>query len=225
MRGKVLIVEDDALIMDMIRRYLEKEGFKVFSASTGESAKNRFPEINPDVVILDLMLPDEDGFELCKSFSSESMVLILTAKEEPEDRIVGLEIGADDYMTKPFNMRELIARVKALMRRRAKLGQGIKPTIKIDVMELDNRDKSLYVRGVKVELTFKEFQLLQKLFSSAGRVVSREELVNELYGFSPPEYERIIDTYVYRIRTKIMEIDSSAARRIKTVRGFGYKVE
>ncbi len=226
MKGKVLIVEDDPLMLDMLRRYLEKEGFKVYTSSSGKGALDRFSSVRPDVVILDLMLPDEDGFELCKAFSPDCMVLILTAKDGDEDKIVGLEIGADDYMNKPFNMRELIARVKALLRRRrkaeARRGDSI---LKVGELEINDADKSLYVNGEKVELTSKEFKILKKLISCAGRVVSRQELIDELYSVRPPEYERIIDTYIYRIRTKIMEVDKGASERIKTVRGFGYKVE
>jgi len=119
MKGKILIVEDDTLIADMVKRYLEREGFRVYWDDEGKRAMESFEIVNPDVVILDLMLPDMDGFELCKKFSeTEAMVLILTAKNADEDKIVGLELGADDYLTKPFNMRELIARVKALIRRK-----------------------------------------------------------------------------------------------------------
>ena len=224
MKGKVLIVEDDPLILDMVKRYLERDGFKVYTSSNGRSAREKFDSLKPDVVILDLMLPDEDGFELCKEFSNSSMVLILTAKDEEEDKIVGLEIGADDYMTKPFNMRELVARVKALLRRRKKAEVESVKALKVGELELNEDSKSLYVKGSRVELTLKEYKILKRLMENAGRVVSRQELIDELYSFRPPEYERIIDTYIYRIRTKIMEVDRKSSERIKTVRGFGYKV-
>lgn len=220
-----MIVEDDPLIADMVKRYLEREGFKVFWESTGSEALRLFDLVNPDVVILDLMLPDMDGFDLCRRFSEgDSMVLILTAKDEDEDKIVGLELGADDYLTKPFNMRELVARVKALLRRRGKVfGKG--DVIRDGSFELRQGEMKVLVGGKSLDLTPKEFLILRKLLLSRGRVLSREEIVGELYDRRPPEYERIVDTYIYRIRTKVMEVDPEAAGRIKTVRGFGYRFE
>ena len=224
MRGKILIVEDDPLIADMVKRYLEREGFKVFWDSEGSSALRTFELIKPDVVILDLMLPDVDGFDLCRMFSqTESMVLVLTAKDTDEDKIVGLELGADDYLTKPFNMRELIARVKALLRRREKLSP--KGSLRAGELELRPEEMRFYLKGKPLDLTPKEFLILRKLLSNRGRVVSREEIISEIYGEKVPDYERIVDTYIYRIRTKIMEIDRATADRIKTVRGFGYRFE
>ncbi len=224
MRGKILIVEDDPLIADMVKRYLEREGFKVFWDSEGSSALRTFELIKPDVVILDLMLPDVDGFDLCRVFSqTETMVLVLTAKDADEDKIVGLELGADDYLTKPFNMRELIARVKALIRRKGKLIP--KGSLRVGDLELKSEEMRFYLKGKPLDLTPKEFLILRKLLSNRGRVVSREEIISEIYGEKVPDYERIVDTYIYRIRTKLMEIDRATADRIKTVRGFGYRFE
>ncbi len=224
MRGKILIVEDDPLIADMVKRYLEREGFKVFWDSEGGSALRTFELIKPDVVILDLMLPDVDGFDLCRVFSqTETMVLVLTAKDADEDKIVGLELGADDYLTKPFNMRELIARVKALIRRKGKLIP--KGSLRVGDLELKSEEMRFYLKGKPLDLTPKEFLILRKLLSNRGRVVSREEIISEIYGEKVPDYERIVDTYIYRIRTKLMEIDRATADRIKTVRGFGYRFE
>ena len=225
MRGKILIVEDDSLIADMMKRYLEREGFKVFWEERGTDALTTYDKVSPDVVVLDLMLPDMDGFDLCKAFSqNETMVIILTAKDGDEDKIVGLELGADDYMTKPFNMRELVARVKALIRRRDKITRtgGV---VRVGAFEIRDDERSIYLKGKPLDLTPKEFLILRKLLLRRGKVVSREELVADLYDREPPEYERIVDTYIYRLRTKIMEVDRSSSERIKTVRGFGYKVE
>ncbi len=225
MRGKILIVEDDSLIADMMKRYLEREGFKVFWEERGTDALTTYDKVSPDVVVLDLMLPDMDGFDLCKAFSqNETMVIILTAKDGDEDKIVGLELGADDYMTKPFNMRELVARVKALIRRRDKITRtgGV---VRVGAFEIRDDERSIYLKGKPLDLTPKEFLILRKLLLRRGKVVSREELVADLYDREPPEYERIVDTYIYRLRTKIMEVDRSSSEKIKTVRGFGYKVE
>ncbi len=225
MRGKILIVEDDPLIADMLKRYLEKEGFRVYWDSEGREAVRSFELSRPDLVILDLMLPDMDGFELCKSFSqTDSMVLILTAKDADEDKIVGLELGADDYLTKPFNMRELIARVKALLRRRRKFSSSV-DTLRVGDFEVRPDEMKVLLKGKPLDLTPKEFLILRRLLSRRGKVVSREEIISEIYDRDVPDYERIVDTYIYRIRTKLMEVDRSSAERIKTVRGFGYRFE
>ncbi len=222
MRGRVLIVEDDQLMGDLLRRYLEREGFSVKVASTGREAIEVFDLFSPDVVILDLMLPDVDGFDLCRTFSETgSMVLILSARDAEEDRIVGLELGADDYLTKPFNMRELLARVKALLRRREKTGDRVR----VGEFEIREGERRIYVKGKPLDLTAKEYMVLRKVLLSKGKVLTREEIAREVYGSEVPEYERIIDTYIYRIRTKIMEVDRRLAERIKTVRGFGYRFE
>jgi DNA-binding response OmpR family regulator len=225
MRGKILIVEDDPLMGDMVSRYLKREGFQVRVARTGEEALRVFDLMEPELVILDLMLPDMDGFELCKRFGDTgSMVLILSARDAEEDRIVGLEIGADDYVTKPFNMRELLARVRALLRRRRKAGErtGVR---RVDDFEVREEERRIYLRGRPLPLTAKEYLILRKMLVSRGRVLTREEIIREVYTEDVPDYERIVDTYIYRIRTKIMEVDRKAAERIKTVRGFGYRFE
>ncbi len=226
MRGKILVVEDDSLMTDMVSRYLERDGYKVYRAYCGKEALELFERIKPDVVVLDLMLPDIDGFELCKSFSEgSSMILILSVKDADEDKIVGLELGADDYMSKPFNMRELMARIKALIRRKNKLEGKRSGTLNFGNLELNLGEMRAYVKGKPLELTPKEFLILKKLVENKGCVVSRSSIAHEIYPHEPPEYERIIDTYIYRLRTKIMELDRETSERIKTVRGFGYKVE
>ena len=225
MKGKILIVEDDPLLADMVKRYLEREGYRTLVEDRGENALRTFEVHSPDLVSLDLMLPDMDGFDLCRRFSqSSSMVLILTAKGEEEDRIAGLEVGADDYLVKPFNMRELLARVKALLRRRLKLYES-GDTLRVGEFEVRRDRMEIAVGGRVLDLTPKEYMLLKKLISSKGKVVSREELSREIYEHSPPDYERIIDTYIYRIRTKLLEQGRRYAERIKTVRGFGYLFE
>ena len=225
MKGKILIVEDDPLLADMVRRYLEREGYRTLWEDKGESAIRTFELHNPDLVILDLMLPDMDGFDLCRRFSqTETMILILTAKGEDEDRISGLEVGADDYLVKPFNMRELLARVRALLRRRGKFYK-LSETLRVGEFEIREGRREIAVGGAVLDLTPKEFLLLKKLITSRGRVVTREDLSREIYNHHPPDYGRIIDTYIYRIRTKLLERGKSYAERIRTVRGFGYLFE
>ncbi len=225
MKGKILIVEDDPLLADMVRRYLEREGYGTLWEDKGEPALRTFELHNPDLVILDLMLPDMDGFDLCRRFSqTETMILILTAKGEDEDRISGLEVGADDYLVKPFNMRELLARVRALLRRRGKFYK-LSETLRVGEFEIREGRREIAVGGIVLDLTPKEFLLLKKLITSRGRVVTREDLSREIYNHHPPDYERIIDTYIYRIRTKLLERGKSYAERIRTVRGFGYLFE
>ncbi len=225
MRGKILIVEDDPLMADMITRYLEREGFNTKWAKTGSQARDLFRIFKPDVIVLDLMLPDEDGFEICKDLSkSEVMILILTARDSDEDKIVGLEIGADDYMIKPFNMRELIARIKALLRRKTKVRSSAENMI-VDDFEIRENEMKILVRGKPLDLTPKEFLILKKLLLNRGKVLSRDQIARDIYGIDVPDYDRIVDTYIYRIRTKLLEIDKSLANRIKTVRGVGYRFE
>jgi len=225
MKGKILIVEDDPLLADMVRRYLEKEGYQTLWEDRGENALRAFDLHSPDLVILDLMLPDMDGFDLCRRFSNTgAMILILTAKGEEEDRISGLEVGADDYLVKPFNMRELLARIKALLRRRKKFYE-FSETLRVGEFEIREGRREIAVGGRVLDLTPKEFLLLRKLIISRGKVVSREDLSREIYSHHPPDYERIIDTYIYRIRTKLLERGKGYAERIRTVRGFGYLFE
>ncbi len=224
MKEKILIVEDDPLLADMLRRYLEREGYRVLWDSEGIPALRTFEVHQPDLVILDLMLPDADGFDLCKRFSlMGSMILIISARDAEEDVIVGLEMGADDYVKKPFNMREVLARVRALLRRRDKVQNG--PTLRVGDFEIREEKRKIYLKGEPLDLTPKEFLLLRRLILSRGKVVSRSELASEIYDRELPDYERIIDTYIYRIRARLLEVGKEYANRIKTVRGFGYSFE
>ncbi|MDQ7082436.1 MAG: response regulator transcription factor [Aquificota bacterium] len=168
MRETILIVEDDPIMGDLVSRYLGREGFRVEVARTGEEALNTFETLCPDVVILDLMLPDVDGFDLCREFSEKgSLVLILTARDAEEDRIVGLEIGADDYITKPFNMRELLARVRALLRRRRKVLQAL-GVRRVGNFEIREEERRIYLKGRPLDLTAKEYLILRKMLTSRG---------------------------------------------------------
>jgi DNA-binding response OmpR family regulator len=221
-RESILIVEDEKKIADIVRGYLEKEGYQVQHAADGAEALRLLKE-QFDMVILDLMLPDMQGEELCSIIRqhSEVPVIMLTARSGEEDRIKGLGIGADDYVVKPFSPRELVARVKAHLRRAGKTKKKVlsfnRGILKID---LDNREVAK--EGKPIVLTPTEFKILLSLSESPGRVFSREQLVNIVQGYDFEGYDRTIDAHVKNLRHKI-EIDSKEPRFIRTVYGIGYK--
>jgi DNA-binding response OmpR family regulator len=221
-RESILVVEDEKKIADIVRAYLEKEGYRVKPAETGEQALKLLKD-TVDLVILDLMLPDIQGEELCRIIreSSDVPVIILTAKSGEEDRIKGLGIGADDYVVKPFSPRELVARVKAQLRRsgrtKKKLLSYNSGTLKIDV---NNRE--VFREGSIVILTPTEFKILLSLAEQPGWVYSRDQLVTIAQGFDFEGYDRTIDAHVKNLRHKI-EKDSREPEYIKTVYGVGYK--
>jgi two-component system alkaline phosphatase synthesis response regulator PhoP len=221
MRGRILVVEDEKKIAELVKAYLEKEGFEVTVAITGQQAvsilKNQF-----DLIILDLMLPDMDGEDICRSIRKDSdiPIIMLTAKSEEEDRIKGLGIGADDYVVKPFSPRELVARVKALLRRTKGPKQGAsfnKGDLVIDSLHFEIKKD-----GHPVVLTPTEFKLLQCLAEHPGQIFSRLQLVNIILGYDFEGYDRTIDAHIKNIRHKIEE-DPKAPSYIKTVYGVGYR--
>jgi len=221
MRGRILVVEDEKKIAELVRAYLEKEGFEVTDAQTGQHAvsvlKNKF-----DLIILDLMLPDMDGEDICRSIRKDSdiPIIMLTAKSEEEDRIKGLGIGADDYVVKPFSPRELVARVKALLRRTKGPKQSVsfnKGDLVIDSLRFEIRKD-----GVPVIFTPTEFKLLQCLAEHPGQIFSRLQLVNIILGYDFEGYDRTIDAHIKNIRHKIEE-DPKDPSYIKTVYGVGYR--
>ncbi len=223
MADEVLIVDDDTRLSAMVSDYLSGNGFTVRTAPTGEAGLADISRKPPDAVILDIMLPDLDGFEICRRIraSSDVPVLMLTAKGEETDRIVGLEIGADDYLPKPFNPRELLARLKAILRRR---GGGSDPAAKVlrfGTLEIDPGSRTVRVDGEARQLTSYQFDLLMALAGNAGRVLSRDQLMDLVKGAELEAYDRSIDVHVSRIRAAI-EPDPKHPRRIITVRGAGY---
>ncbi|MCG7318266.1 response regulator transcription factor [Brevibacillus laterosporus] len=229
---KILVVEDEVSISKLIQFNLEKAGYEVITAFDGRQALTMAREEKPDFIILDLMLPYMDGLDVCKTLRQERIntpILILTAKEDELDKILGLELGADDYITKPFSPREVVARVKAILRR-----FNAKP--EPDQEKEEERQYSfgeiiiypekyeVFLRDEKVELTPKEFELLQYLASNVGRVLTRDQLLNAVWNYDFVGDSRIVDVHVSHLREKL-EHDTKNPRYIKTVRGLGYKLE
>lgn len=220
---RILVIDDDVELCSLVSEYLRPEGFQVESAHDGNSGLNRALSGEHALVILDVMLPRLNGFDVLRKMRDGSRipVLLLTARGEDVDRIVGLEIGADDYLPKPFNPRELVARIRAILRRTRGKGEAPVPeVIRVGDVELDPATRSVQHRGKPVELTSVEFGLLQVLLREAGRVVTREALVDEVLGrkFSP--FDRSIDMHVSKVRKKLG--DSGSEDYIKTIRGAGY---
>ncbi len=222
MADDVLIVDDDTRLSAMLADYLAGNGFRVRAATTARAGLNELARNTPDAVILDVMLPDFDGFETCRRIRavSDVPVLMLTAKGDETDRIVGLEIGADDYLPKPFNPRELLARLKAVLRRRGG-GANHDKVMRFGRLEIDPGSRSARVDGVACAITGYQFDILVALAENAGRILSREQLMDLVRGAELEAFDRSIDVHVSRIRAAI-EPDPKAPRRIITVRGAGY---
>ncbi|HVP44728.1 MAG TPA: response regulator transcription factor [Terriglobales bacterium] len=219
---RILIVDDDVELCDLVREYLSAEDFQVDAAHTGAAGQERALSGDYALVILDVMLPGKSGLDVLREVRQRSRVpvLILTARGEDVDRIVGLEIGADDYLPKPFNPRELLARVRAILRRSGTMAEAVGP-VAIGDVELDPATRSARRAGSPVELTSVEFSLLERLLRSAGTVVTREQLVNEVLGRRFMPYDRSVDMHISKIRKKLGE-QPDGSERIKAVRGVGY---
>ncbi|NMD43148.1 MAG: response regulator transcription factor [Firmicutes bacterium] len=223
-KTKVLLVDDEKTLVKALKFNLEKEGFQVEEAFDGNEALKKAFEIDPDIIILDLMLPGLDGFEVCREIrkKKETPIIMLTAKGEDIDKVLGLELGADDYMTKPFNPRELVARMKAILRRSAARGEKMRKQIQIGALQIDLLKHRVNLRNRKVDLTAKEFALLSFLASNAGRVYSRGQLLEQIWGYNYYGDERTVDVHIRHLREKIEE-DPGNPRLILTVWGSGYK--
>ena len=225
MNNKVLIADDDDRIREIVRLYLEAEGFDVYQAEDGNQALEMVRKDNPDLVILDLMMPGLDGWTVCKILRKETKIpiIMLTAKGEENDRVLGFDLGADDYVVKPFSPRELSARVKAVLRRleREKSNEHILayPDFKINQMTRD-----VEVNGIDVKLTAKEFDLLLCLAKQPGRIYSRDQLLNMVWEYDYCGDSRTVDTHINRLRSKL-EGQVGYSDFIQTVRGVGYKFE
>ncbi len=226
---KILVVDDEAPILELVRFNLEKEGFAVITASDGEDGLRRARSEAPDLVILDLMLPGIDGIEVCQQLRRETNVpvLMLTAKTEEFDRVLGLSVGADDYVTKPFSPRELVARVKAQLRRRdmdleETKARDASGRIRVGDLVIDTARFEVEVRGVRTELTPKEFELLRVLVANRGKVLTRDFLLEKVWGYEYGGDTRTVDVHVRRLRQKIEE-DDSRPTYIQTVHGVGYR--
>ncbi len=221
----ILAVDDEQNIVDLIEMCLEAEGFSVEKSLTGQDALEKFKSLNPDLVVLDIMLPDIDGWEICRTIRKESKtpIIMLTAREDETDRVVGLEIGADDYITKPFSPRELVARVKTVLRRtKPKDRQDKERLIKCDGMLIDLDKREVKLDGKPIDLTAKEFELLKLLVSNPRMVFSRDHLLERIWSYDFYGGTRTVDVHIRHLRKKLNE-DSKEPRFIETVRGVGYK--
>jgi len=219
--SRILVVDDEVTILDSLGYAFEREGFEVRRASDGAEALRLAREESPDVVVLDVMLPGISGREVCQQLRAESDVpiLMLSARGSEVDRVVGLELGADDYVTKPFSLVELVTRVRALLRRR-ELDRTRQPRLRIGALDIDLAHRRVSVAGRPVQLTVSEFRLLEQLASAPGRPFSREELARVLWESDYTGGERAIDAHVVNLRRKLEH--SGESRRIVTVRGVGY---
>ena len=224
MAERVLVVEDDPRLAEMLSEYLGQAGFRISVASAGASALRQLAaEAAYDAVVLDLMLPDMDGLDVCREIRlrSDTPVLMLTARGDAIDRIIGLELGADDYLPKPFEPRELLARLRAILRRRAPAGADAEAILHFGRLDIDVAARAVLLDGVRRELTSYQFELLLVLARNAGRVLSREALMDKVKGAQLEAFDRSIDVHVSRIRAAI-EDDAKKPRRVITVRGAGY---
>ncbi|MDR6554081.1 response regulator transcription factor [Paenibacillus qinlingensis] len=225
--SKILIIEDDVSIGEMMSIYLYEDGYEVKRAENGRQGEALFREFQPDMIILDLMLPDMDGIHLCTTIrhTSNIPILMVSAKNEVSDRVKGLQTGADDYLCKPFSMRELSARIQALLRRSNTFTQqslSSTDVLKQQGIQLDFEKRCLYVDGKNIETTFSEFEIMKLFWQNQGRVYSREELLNRVRGFDSQVTERAIDVHIANLRKKV-EDDPKEPKHIKTVWGVGYK--
>jgi two-component system alkaline phosphatase synthesis response regulator PhoP len=223
---KILIVEDEKDILQLVKLYLEKEGYRTVTASTGSEGLAQVRTEKPDLVILDLMLPEIDGLEICKRLRSAPdtamlPIIMLTAKAEESDTIIGLELGADDYVTKPFSPKTLVARVKALFRRLERKPEDGPTRFTYDTLILDLTRHEVTVKGKEVPLTAKEFGLLEHLLRHPGRVLTRDVLLNAVWGYEYYGTTRTVDVHIRRLKQKLPLLDDA----ILSVKSLGYKLK
>lgn len=231
MAQRVLVVDDEQSIVTLLKYNLEQAGYIVEIAQDGEEALNKVQEVNPDLIVLDVMLPKKDGIEVCKTIRSDKNqvpILMLTAKDDEFDRVLGLELGADDYMTKPFSPREVVARVKAILRRSSQVQTTNNSEEDEDILIGSIRIRpdyfEVYRDGELLELTPKEFELLLYLIERQGRVITREHMLNSVWNYEFAGDSRIVDVHISHLREKLEE-NPKQPQFIKTVRGLGYKLE
>ena len=225
MSKTILVVDDAESLRTMVKSYLTQEGYRVVTAANGREALFVARQERPDLILLDLMMPELGGFEFITAHSrdGDAPVIILTAKIEESDKVLGLELGADDYLTKPFSLRELTARIRAVLRRAEKSAAASSAMLRVGDLTLDRDSRLVTATGGTVELTPSEFDLLATMMSSPGRVFSRLELLDKLQGDAYEGYERTIDVHIRNLRTKI-EPDPRNPRYVLTVYGIGYRL-
>ena len=225
MSQKVLVVEDDINIAELLRLYLQKDGFEVSHAADGGKAVEMAKEIQPDLVLLDIMLPVMDGWQVCRELrkTMKMPIIMLTAKGETEDKVSGLEMGADDYIVKPFEVKELLARVHAVLRRTGDDGKPKSKKLTFDKLVINLDSYELIVDGKKIDTPPKELELLYHLASTPNRVYTRNQLLDEVWGFDYFGDSRTVDVHIKRLREKVEGVSDQWA--LKTVWGVGYKFE
>ena len=225
MAGKrVLVVDDDVKTVELVKLYLNRDGYKVLTAYDGVEALRLARESHPDLIVLDLMLPGIDGLQICRTLRGESDVpiIMLTAKTTDQDKLTGLELGADDYVTKPFSPKELAARVRTVLRRLP--GERGPAEIKHGELSVDFRKHEAFIAGTPLNLTPAEFKLLGVLAREPGRVFSRGELIDKALGYDFEGFDRTIDVHILNLRRKLKKVDANNPARIETVYGAGYKL-
>jgi len=225
MSKTILVVDDAESLRTMLRTYLTQEGFRVVAAANGREALFVARQERPDLIVLDLMMPELGGYDFINAYrrEGEAPIIILTAKLEESDKVLGLELGADDYLTKPFSLRELTARIRAVLRRADKNGSGPSAVLRVGDLVLDRGSRTVSAGGAPADLTPSEFDLLATLMTTPGRVFSRLELLDRLQGDAYEGYERTIDVHIRNLRTKI-EPDPRNPRYVVTVYGIGYRL-
>lgn len=223
---RILLVEDEVALSEPLTFLLEKEGYEVIVAEDGNSALELFAQNSPDLVLLDLMLPGIPGTEVCKSIrlTHQTPIIMLTAKDSEIDKVVGLELGADDYVTKPYSSRELLARVRAVLRRNLSEQPEQTAAIEIAGIRLDSERHTLHVRGELVAMPLKEFELLEYLMNNVGRVLTRGQLIDRVWGTDYYGDTKTLDVHIKRLRSKI-EANPAEPVHLVTVRGLGYRFD
>ena len=224
---RVLVVEDEASFAEALEFLLGKEGFSVVTAATGSEALRKFEQGGIDLILLDLMIPEISGTEICRQIRAKSQVpiIMLTAKDSEVDKVVGLEIGADDYVTKPYSSRELVARIRAVLRRRSNDVATHDPGVMaVGGLRMDIDRHQVSMNGIPLSLPLKEFELLEFLMRNAGRVLTRIQLIDRVWGSDYVGDTKTLDVHIKRLRAKI-EVDPADPKIIQTVRGLGYKME
>ncbi len=224
-KEKILVVDDEKNICDLLRMYLEKEGYAVVMAHNGVDAVNTFAAENPDLVLLDIMLPQLDGWQVCREIrkTSEKPIIMLTAKDEVFDKVLGLELGADDYVTKPFDTKEIVARIKAVLRRTSAVKEADIKEVKYDKLSVNLTNYEMKVNGVVVDTPPKELELIYYLASNPDRVFTRDQLLDDVWGFDYYGDSRTVDVHIKRLRDKLKGV--SEEWELRTIWSVGYKFE
>lgn len=223
--AKILIVDDDKNICELLRLYIEKEGFETCIANDGKTALAQFAAFNPDLILLDIMLPELDGWQVCREIrkTSDCPIIMLTAKGEVFDKVLGLELGADDYVVKPFESKEVVARINAVLRRIGKNDSAQKKEVHYDKLSINLTNYELKVDGKQIDTPPKEMELIYHLASNPNRVFTRDQLLDEVWGFDYYGDSRTVDVHVKRLREKLEGVSDKWV--LKTVWGVGYKFE